>query len=52
MSNQDDEDDGWSFPKRPKVKHYITSLMSFKAERWENSYPKSHDFSKEELLQI
>ena len=47
-----EDDDGWSYPHRPLLQHYMVSLMSFKDGRWENPYHKTTIFSKEQLLTI
>ena len=53
MSNDDEDENGWRFPKSyPKVKHYIDSLMSYKHGRWENPYPRTTTYTKDELLAL
>jgi hypothetical protein len=52
MANIADNDDGWTYPNRPLLQHYIVSLMSYKHGRWEDPYDNSCVFSKEELLSI
>jgi hypothetical protein len=52
MTDHDEDDSGWAFPKRPRLDHYIRSLMSFKHDRWNDKYPKGTEFTKDELLTL
>jgi hypothetical protein len=48
----DEDDDGWTYPWRPELQHYICSLMSYKHGRWADPYPKETTFTKQQLNMI
>jgi len=52
MASLSDEDDGWTWPNRPNLRHYICSLMSCKHGRWDNQCVRDKTFTKEELLSV
>jgi len=52
MASLSDEDDGWVWPNRPLLQHYIVDLMSYKHGRWDNKYERKKTFTKAELLTL
>jgi len=52
MANASDEDDGWTWPNRPQMRHYTCSLMSYKHGRWDNQCDRDKTFTKDELLAV
>jgi len=48
----DDDGDGWQWPNRPLLKHYIVDLMSYKHGKWEDKYPNAKTFTNGELLAV